>query len=378
MNATRTLHRSLHVVAAIAVVVVLVGLLGIRLLAWESVRAAAPPLGTPGAVTGPRAPASTLPPPKNLAGEALRVPCWSCPGHEGWPVRFQTDLDLLAPLGAGAGNAGAFFKDFAKPDGPRFPEAMKAMERRIDGPADLGKVFPPDDPLLIEAEPWCDQATMRFYPEFFKLDGWSTQLPNLLVPLNLARSWVARGMSAGDPAKALEDFRRAIRLGRLLRQEDVTVIADLVGLACIRAGTQAIYDLAVKQGDTPLALAAAIVLGEHAPQRLLTSEHLTRTELKPYLYRAGDGGVTLSLPEERLDAMLAIAKGDSDRRFRCEAIIMLNIVHTLGLPAQRARALTDLTELAAASDPIVAASATWSRDTRIPPESLAEVLGMGK
>jgi hypothetical protein len=81
---------------------------------------------------------------------------------------------------------------------------------------------------------------MRFYPDCFPLEGTDTQLPNLLVPLTFAKPWVARGLALEDPARAKEDFRRAIRLGRLLRQEDATIIADLVGLACIRHGAQAL------------------------------------------------------------------------------------------------------------------------------------------
>ena len=73
---------------------------------------------------------------------------------------------------------------------------------------------------------------MRYYPDYLELDGYQTVVPNLLFQLNLAKSWVARGMAAEDLDAALEDYRRAMRLGRLLRQEDVTVIADLVGQAC--------------------------------------------------------------------------------------------------------------------------------------------------
>jgi len=366
MNATKSVHTSLRVVAAVAVVVVLAGLLGIRLLALET-----PPAT---GAAAPRPPAAVVPPPRAAQAEGLAVPCWGCPEAEGWPLRFRTDLDVLAPLGTGTGNAAEFFKGFAKPDGSRFPEAMAAMERRVDGPPGLDKVLLADDPLLLEAEPWCDQATMRFYPEHFKLEGWSTQLPNLIVPLNLARSWVARGMSAADPARALEDFRRAIRLGRLLRQEDVTVIADLVGLACIRVGAQGIHDRAVKEGDSRLALAAAIVLGEHAPQRLLTSARLTRTDLTPYLRKTADGKLALSLPDARLETILSAAKVDPDRRFRCEAIIELNVVRSLGTRAQQERASGLLAELAAEGDPIVTATAVWSRDTQVSAADLAGVL----
>ena len=163
-------------------------------------------------------------------------------------MRFRTDLDLLAPLGTGTANAAAWFKDFAKPDGSRRADAEAAMARRVQGPGELGEVLPGTDPLLLEAEPWCDQATMRFYPDFFPIKGYATQIPNLMLQLTFAKSWVARGMAASDPAKAMEDFRRAIRLGRLLRQEDATVIQDLVGLACIRDAALGVYELAVKEG----------------------------------------------------------------------------------------------------------------------------------
>lgn len=374
MNATKGLHRSLHVVGAVAVVVVLVGLLGIRLLAWEHPNTTGASATAPGGTSRPRPPAAAVPPPRVVAVGSLEVPCWACPEHEAWPVRFRTDLDLLAPLGTGTANAGLFFKDFAKPDGPRFGEATAAMERRVDGPPGTGKILPPADPLLLEAEPWCDQATMRFYPEFFALNGWNTQLPNLLVPLNLARSWVGRGASAADPERAMADFRRAIRLGRLLRQEDVTVIADLVGIACIRMGAQGIYDLATRRGDTVLALAASIVLGECAPQRLLTSARLTRTEIAPYVHWPSDRTPSLDLADARLDEMIRIARDDPDRRFRGEAILMLNFVQTMGTEAQRDRATAVLRELAGAGDPIVAATAVWSRDTRMSAEALAETL----
>ena len=56
---------------------------------------------------------------------------------------------------------------------------------------DLGKIVAGDDPLLLEAEPWCDQGTMHFYPDIFPLEGYSTRIPNLLVALTFARSWIA-------------------------------------------------------------------------------------------------------------------------------------------------------------------------------------------
>lgn len=367
--------RSLHVVVAVVVVAVLGAILAIRLIASTTISGPAEVSAVPATtVRGPVAPPATVPAPRVVSLEALVVPCWSCSESSQWPVRFRTDLDLLAPLGTGTGNAAVWFKDFTKPDGARYREAVTAMERRIDGPADVGKMLPPDDPLLREAEPWCDQAVMRFYPDFYPLQGFVTKVPNLLLPLAMARSWVARGRAAAQPDQALADFRRAIRLGRLLRQEDNVVISDLVGLACIRLGTEGIYRLAVKQGDSRLALTAAIVLGEAGPQRLMTAQRLTRTDLRPYVTPGAAGMPVLTLPDRKLEEIVEAATSGSDRRFRGEAIVTLNIVRFLGTPAQQDKALTVLGGLAAGSDPGLAANAAWSRDTRPGAEYLADAL----
>ncbi|OFV83233.1 MAG: hypothetical protein A2Y78_15540 [Acidobacteria bacterium RBG_13_68_16] len=349
--------RSLEVVAAVAVILVLADLLGVRVVDWA--RAS----GTAGA-DGPTAPPATVSAPHAVAIESLQVPCWSCPDSKEWAVRFRTDLDLLAPLGTGSANAAIWFKDFAKRSGSRRAEAEAAHARRVDGPGDLGPVLRGDDPLLLEAEPWCDQATMRLYLDIYPIKGWETEVPNLLIQLTFAKSWVARGMAVSDPSTAMEDFRRAIRLGRLMRQEDVTVIADLVGLACIRVGAQGIYDLAVKQGNSQLALVAAIVLGEVAPQKLAGAQRLTETDLAPYVQKNAAGDVSLELSGKKLDHIVAVATSGPDRRFRGEAILELNFVRHLGSPAQREKALAALNQLAASGDRILVDLAVWARDTK--------------
>jgi hypothetical protein len=361
MNTQPARLRWLGVVAAAAVVLVLTGLLGLRIVDWA--RASGP-----GAPAGPPA---TVPAPRSIAMGALQVPCWSCPESKTWPVRFRTDLDLLAPLGTGTGNAAVWFKDFAKRSGSRFAEAKAAMERRVDGPSDLGKVLPGNDPLLLEAEPWCDQATMRYYPDIYTMKGWETEIPNLMIQLTFAKSWVARGVAASEPTKAMEDFGRAIRLGRLLRQEDATIIADLVGLACIRDGAQGIYDLANKQGNTQLALVAAIALGEVAPQRLMGAQRLTETDLAPYVRKNAAGNVSLELPEEKLDQVVAVATSGPDRRFRGEAILELGLVRFFATAAQREKALTVLNRLASSSERTIRDTAAWARDTEPSTEVLA-------
>ncbi len=321
----------------------------------------------------PEAPRAEVPPPRAVVVETLSVPCWSCEEARAWPIRFRTDLDLLAPLGNGSANAAIWFKDFAKPAGKRLAEVTAALDRRIEGPPGFGKVLPPDDPLLREAEPWCDQATMRFYPELFELKAWETQVPNLLFALDLARSWVARGETEKDLEKALSDFRRAIRLGRLLRQEDVVVISDLVGLACIRIGAEGIYRRAAKRGDVRLMLVSALVAGEAAPQKLMTSERLTRTDVTPFLRTDGAGKTVLDLPDRRLDALIELVTTSPDFRFRGEALLELNVVRFLGTPGQKEKSLAILNRTAADGTGPLARLAIWSRDTAPTAEFLAEL-----
>ncbi|MEO8585301.1 MAG: hypothetical protein ABI584_04010 [Acidobacteriota bacterium] len=343
MNRTRTL-----VLAALTVVVVLAGTLVWRLVGRRpAVAHEALPLPR---FTG-TAPLAHGPAPKPIVVAALKPPCWGCPEADKWPVRYQTDLDLLAPLGDGAGNTALWLKDFAKPSGARLVEGEEAMKRRAEGPD--GSVLPPDDPLLKEAERWADQATMRFYPDVWKMAGFSTPLPNLLVAITIARSWVGRARLNPDAPEALEDCRRAIRWGRLLRQEDATFIQDLIGSACIRSGAQGLYEIAARRGDTPLMLAAAIVLGEHAPQRLRTAEMLTRLRVldEAFHYKADDSA---------MKNILDVAQVGADRRYRLEAIGQLALVRARGPRAHRAKATEALDALAASPDPLIAAEASWA------------------
>jgi hypothetical protein len=205
---------------------------------------------------------------------------------------------------------------------------------------------------------------MRFYPDILPLKGFATPIPNLLVSLTFAKSWVARGLAEPDAPTAMEDCRRAIRWGRLLRQDDVTVIQDLIGLACIRIGTQGLYDLASRRGDLPLMLASAIVIGEHGPQRLRTMELLRSDTI------AFDGEVRID--DARLDVLVDRARSAPDRRFRGEAVLQLAIVRQEGTKAQRQRAEETLAEVAAAKDPILAALARWAQTAAFTKAELAE------
>ena len=351
--------RRVVVPALAAVILVLAALLAVRLAAVAApAPVAARPLAAAPSQRVSAPPAAEVPAPHPLPPEGLPIPCWACPEARDWPIAFRTDLDLIAPLGNGEANAAAWFVQFEKDRGVRFEEAKAANGRRslFDK---VGQVLPGDDPLLREAEPWVDQATMRFYPELLPLEGIATRLPNLLFPLTLARSWIARGMRADDRDVALADYRRAIRLGRLLRQDDVTLIADLVGIACIRIGAEAIYDRATRDGDRDLALVAAIVAGEAAPQRLLAAARVTELDLGPHLGSNFLGRASLDLPTGKMERMVAAATGASSRWQRIEPMCSLALVRLLGTSEQRAQAADTLERFARGDDPIVAAQARY-------------------
>jgi len=183
---------------------------------------------------------------------------------------------------------------------------------------------------------------------------------------------VARGEGAEDRDAAMADFRRAIRLGRLLRQEDVVVISDLVGLACIHIATRAVYDRALADGDLELALLASVIIGEVAPQRLGTKKHLTSTDLVDSIRLEDSGDMEFRLRTGKLDTVVEAAVGSPDKRFRCEAILGLNIVRTLGTPDERQRATEVLHELAIDGDSAIANGAQWGLDNELNIEQLKE------
>jgi len=349
------------VLVAAAVVVVLTGLLGVRLLA----------LSAPGGPVS-TAPPATVPTTVPLEVAELEVPCWSCPSAKTWPVRFRTDLDLVAPLGDGPANAAEFFALFEKNRGPRAADAEAMQARRVEREDDIGMVVAADDGLLLEAEPWVDQATMRFYPEIFRMEGAETRITNLLVMLTMARSWTARGVDADDPERGLDDCRRAIRLGRLLRQEDVIIINDLVGLACIHIGTRGVYRIAQREGDVDLALLASVVLGEVAPQRMMTATRISTVDLAPYIRRDRDERYRLDLPDSQVDALVSLADEITERRFYGEVIMTASVILNLGTPEQQTRVRALLDELAARADPIIADFAQWGLSTPITDDDLGE------
>ncbi|HVN76643.1 MAG TPA: hypothetical protein VMT19_10030, partial [Thermoanaerobaculaceae bacterium] len=94
MRDARNRSARFGVVCAVAVVVILAGTLVAGALRGASSSAPA----------GPAPPASAVPLPRPCDLSALEFPCWGCLWAQKWPLRYRTDLDMLAPLGTGTAN----------------------------------------------------------------------------------------------------------------------------------------------------------------------------------------------------------------------------------------------------------------------------------
>ena len=348
------------VLTAMSVILILAGLLVIRVLQGSGAQAASPPTGI-------------VPAPKIIDVKKLTIRCWSCPTAEDAALDFHTDLDLLAPLGTGSANAANWFAAFAKPNGARAAEGSAAIDRSVER-SPLGKILPPKDPLLLEAEKWADQSTMKFYPEIFPVKGPETQIQNLLLCLILARSWIARGMDATSFESAMSDFTRAIRLGRLLRQEDALLISDLVGLACIRMSAEAIFDRARNEGKLELALTGSIVAAEASALRLLSGARLTSLELGPYVRKLDNASYGVEVPDPLFQRIVTMTTDSPDRRFRQEALLNLHIVEQLGNSDQAGKAKTALAKLQQSEDKLTAAFAQSLQGRKVSAEEIEMIL----
>jgi hypothetical protein len=359
MNTRRRISKKFLVLSAFAVVLALGGSLGLRVMG------ALPEGGNPATtvMVGSQWPgepqAAVVPDPKPLDPLGLAAPDWWDRKVSERRVEFRVDLDAIAPLGDGGSNAALYFRQFAKSDGARLGDYEAAMERLIEDDHFVGRHLAGDDPFLLEAEPWADQAVMKHYPEVWELNGHNTAITNLLAILTLAKGWVARGDATEDPELAREDHRRAIRLGRLVRQEDFVLINDLVGLACIRYGLEGLYDLERRQGNTEAAMLAAVALGEVAPQRLVTSSLITEGAKVRLVRPWHRVGYTIDAKDEDLQRVVDTAKGHPSRRFRCEAILNLHMVYRFGSGEQQALARQTLEELAEGDDALIAELARW-------------------
>ena len=369
MKGMHSTRRAIAILSATALTLTLLAAFAVRVHA--RMQDDSRPGGPPGA------PPSTTPmAPKPIALEELPTPyCRGCSWNSEAPLEFQVDLDLLAPLGHGSKNAAMWFRQFATDGARSISAGLEPYKKRRIDVSIAGvewTVLPGDDPLLLEAEPWVDQATCRFYPDVWDVTGMDTSIPNLLFMLDLARAWVVRGKLADDPDLAAEDFRRAIRLGRLLRQDDVTIIQDLVAIAAIRIGAEALYEFAREQGDGATMVVATLVLTDKDAMRLQTAQRFTVFEPGVQVEGVDSGELSLRINDEELDSIVRLTGELAERRFRFEGLNALLLVKHLGSPGQQETAATALAELAKDPDETFSGLAASYRDTQMSETDLRE------
>ncbi len=103
------------------------------------------------------------------------------------------------------------------------------------------------------------------------------------------------------------------------------------------SGPRGVYRIAQREGDTELALLASVVLGEVAPQRMMTATKISAVDLAPYLRREPSGTFRLDMPDSHLDTIMEMAEGLTERRFFGEVILTGNVIAHLGTPDQQGR-----------------------------------------
>jgi anti-sigma factor RsiW len=292
-------------------------------------------------------PAAVVPPPRPLTLADVPAPkqWFRLVSFNVFPkFDFTIDLDYFASLGDGPANAAIWFRDFAW-DGSRAAEIKRIEMKEAKFLDDKVKVYPPDLPLLLEAEGWIDQATCRFYPDVWKPAGTAIRVPSIVFAVDLARSWAARGAQEKDPQRAREDFRRAIRLGRLFMQDDMTLIQHISGLACISIGLHGLNDLARREGDAVMTAATSIALSDYyAMQGLLSlwQKEISLTSVDPERWR----DLSFSFKDEEIERLVAHARGNPLRCIRAQSASTLILVERIGTRGQREQAAKVLAELA--------------------------------
>jgi len=154
----------------------------------------------------------------------------------------------------------------------------------------------------------------------------------------------------------------------------VTIIQDLVAIAAIRIGAEALYEQAREQGDTATMLVTSLVLADKDAMRLQTADRITTLERGLEVDDPDAAEPSMRVTDEELDAIVELTRGLADRRFRMEGLLALQIVKRLGSAGQQATAQEALETLAEDPDEMVADFASAARDTDLTEAELADFL----
>jgi hypothetical protein len=160
----------------------------------------------------------------------------------------------------------------------------------------------------------------------------------------------------------------------LLRQDDLTIIQDMVAIACIRIGAEAMYELAREQGDTATMLVTSMVLADKDAMRLQTAGRITTFERAFAMDDPDVPEPSLRLTDAELEAIVELTSGLADRRFRMEGLLALQFVKRLGSSTQQGIADAALERLTGDADELVAGLAQRFRESPLTQAELREAI----
>ena len=263
-------------------------------------------------------------------------------------LRFGSELDSLAPLGKTPGNVVDWFIEFS-PKGKRFSEWREAEQRLAGAPNGI-RVLPMDDPLLREAESSMDRTTCRFFPDADAVTHADDRKPNIEMIKVIGQSMVDRGSRRNN----VGELRVALRLARLLRQDDFSVEQDRVSLNLAYAAASMI-DATLQMNNMYgwdythdwQAHTMATALTEQA--RLMI--RATEARLKE-LNSPADG-----MRDETFTYIINTALKSQDRRFRVAAVDALVRIRSSADAKRQPLASVTLLRLRSDADPLLSAYA---------------------
>ena len=278
-----------------------------------------------------------------------------------WRAKQLDDylFDAIAPLGDGPANAAEWWRDFSELDGKRAKELdalrLREVRREVAGSSRL--YFAWDDPFVQEARATADQARLSFFPGVWPHpDFWrKSEFPGLIM-ITTSTSWMVHGLESPDPRVAREDFRRMIRLGRLMLQDDASVLQHGIGMRILRDGLEALYDRARRDGDRPEQMLVALAILDRVQVAEWERGRFGQIELPGHV-DLSDPSARLSISEDVMDTIEAAYSHSTARRWKLDALRALQVAMARGDAASASRAATLLRSAAESGDPMVASVA---------------------
>lgn len=280
------------------------------------------------------------------------------------PVAVRTDvmwrakeldaklLDALAPLGTGGANAAAWWSEFV-PGRSRASELAAARDREVESlvAGEMLRRLPWSDPLVQEALTTADQARLSFVQEGLTLQ----RLPVSLL-YSIADSWLVHGLEEPDPARANDSFRRVVRLGRLLLQDDGDPIQPLMGMSFVEHGLEGLYERARREGDRRTQFLATLALLDRERVYGWETSRLQQIALPGHVNLA-DPAARLAVSDETMGRLEGAFEHSTVRRWRLQSITAAQVAVVRGDAEAAARATSLLRRAAEDTDPLVAEAA---------------------